>query len=219
MINTFHDMRLKMLTPLGRLALPQGYWHNPNNTSCHLTFDDGPFPETTPALLELLAKTKTKATFFFCGRNVERHPNLVEMTAREGHQIGNHTQNHPPLLALSNRKFEQELDRTNELIKDATGSVAKLFRPPYAIIDHGKARIVTERGMRLVYWGAFAEDWNPIGASEVSRRIMAQIRPGSLIVLHESKHLASQCLDSTKLILEHAKLRGLTFDTMEYLDA
>lgn len=215
MLEVLHDMRLKTLTPLGKLVLPHGYWQNADNSdnsARHLTFDDGPLPQTTPALLELLAQTGTKATFFFCGRKIERHPDLVAKTALDGHEIGNHTYNHLPLLSLSNRKFEQELDRTNELIQDITGKAATLFRPPYAIIDHSKARAVAERKMSLVYWGAFAEDWNPIGAREVTRRIMAQIRPGSLIVLHESERLASQCLDSTKMILGETKSRGLTFD-------
>lgn len=214
MLNALHDIRLKMATPIMRLALPRGYWHNSNSSACNLTFDDGPFPETTPALLEILAQNDVKATFFFCGRNIERFPNLVEMTSREGHEIGNHTYNHFSLLKIGNRKFEQELDQTNQLINDITGSTAKLFRPPYAIIDPIKARIVAERKMLLVYWGAFAEDWNPIGAKEVTRRIMAQIRPSSLIVLHESKHLRNQCLDSTNLILEKAKSRGVSFDTI-----
>lgn len=214
MLNAFHDMRLKLLAPMGQLALPRGYWHNPDNSDCNLTFDDGPFPETTPALLEMLSQTGIKATFFFCGRNIERYPDLVATAARDGHQIGNHTHNHYPLLGISNRKFEQELDSTNELIKDITGRATKFFRPPYAVIDQSKARIVADRNMSLVYWGAVAEDWNPIGAQEVTRRIMAQISPGSLIVLHESKHLANQCLESTKMILEKAKSRGLSFDTI-----
>ncbi len=214
MLDAFHDMRLKILSPIGQLALPRGYRHNPDNSACHLTFDDGPFPETTPALLETLAQFGIKATFFYCGKNIQLYPHLVEMAARDGHEIGNHTHNHLPLLAISRRKFEQELDSTNKSIEDITGKPARVFRPPYVIIDHSKARVVAERNMSLVCWGAIAEDWNPIGAKEVTRRIVAQTRPGSLIVLHESKHLASQCLDSTRMILDNAKSRGLTFDTI-----
>lgn len=214
MIDAFHDIRLKMLAPLARPIMPRGYWHNPDSSACHLTFDDGPFRKTTPDLLELLAQSGIKATFFFCGRNIQRYPQLVEMAARDGHEIGNHTHNHLPILTISNRTFEKELDRTNKLIEDITGKPARVFRPPYAFIDPIKARIVAERNMSLVYWGAVAEDWNPIGAKEVTRRILAQTRPGSLIVLHESERLASQCLDSTGMILEKAKSRGLTFDTI-----
>lgn len=212
MLDAFHDMRLKILAPMGRLVLPRGYWHDPDSSACHLTFDDGPFPETTPALLEMLAQAGIKATFFFCGRNILRYPHLVEMAARDGHEIGNHTHNHLPLLSISNRTFEHELDRTNELIEDITGMAARVFRPPYGIINKNKAQAVAERNMSLVYWGAIAEDWNPVGAREVTRRIMAQARPGALIVLHESKLFASQCLDSTRMILEKAKARNLTFD-------
>ncbi|MBK9143546.1 MAG: polysaccharide deacetylase family protein [Candidatus Melainabacteria bacterium] len=218
MIDAFHDMRLKLLAPLGRFAMPDGYWENPASTAerpaCHLTFDDGPFPETTPRLLELLEREGIKATFFFMGRNVLKYPHLAAMVARAGHEIGNHTHNHLPLLAMPGRVFESELDRTSELIFDAAGVRTRVFRPPFGIIDRGKALAVAERDMRLVYFGAVAEDWNPIGAREVARRIMAQIRPGSLVVLHESKHFASQCLDSTATIIERARERGLFFDTI-----
>lgn len=210
-------MRLKLLAPVGRLAMPAGYWHNPDLSEaspCHLTFDDGPFPETTPYLLELLEAAGIKATFFFMGSNILKHPKLAAMTASAGHEIGNHTHNHFPLPTISDKAFENELDGTNDLILDTTGVVSRVFRPPFGIIDKNKARLVNDRNIQLVYWGAIAEDWHPIGAKETTRRIIAQSKPGTLMVLHESKLLSRQCLSATRMLIEQSKQLGFHFDTI-----
>lgn len=215
MIKSLVDLKMDMMTGACRNVLPSGYWHHPDDSPespCHMTFDDGPFPETTPKLLEVLNDHNIKATFFFTGKNVEQYPELVRQTMQAGHQIGNHTYKHLPPLLISKGLFEQEVDATNRLIKNACGEAPKVFRPPYGLIDTNKASTLQEREMMCVYWGPVAEDWNEVGVSEVVRRIVRQTRNGSVIVLHESRKNSKQCLQSTHEIVKWANEKGYQFD-------
>lgn len=202
------------MTGTARSILPDGYWHHPEDSAespCHLTFDDGPFPETTPRLLEMLAEHDVKATFFFTGRNVEQYPELAKLTKDQGHQIGNHTYSHVAPLIVSKSLFEKEVDATSRLIKEATGEAPTLFRPPYGLIDPKKSFSLKERNLKCVYWGPVAEDWNDVGVHEVVRRITRQTRAGSLIVLHESKRNSRQCVTATHEIVKWSVSRGHRF--------
>jgi len=215
MIKTLLDAKMDMLSGACRSVLPSGYWHHPDDNSdspCHLTFDDGPFPETTPKLLQILADNNIKATFFFTGSNVELYPELVKQTKEQGHEIGNHTYRHLPPLFIPKGLFEKEVDATNLLIRNACGEAPGVFRPPYGLLDPDKATALTARDMLCVYWGPIAEDWNDVGVPEVVRRIVRQTREGSLIVLHESRRNSHQCVKSTYEIVKWAKERGLKFD-------
>lgn len=195
-----------------RSVLPHGYWHNEEqDAECHLTFDDGPCPDTTPQLLQMLKDYNVKATFFFTGTNAERYPELVKQTVEEGHQIGNHTHRHLPPLFISKSVFQQEVDEASSMIERAAGQAPTILRPPYGLIDHDKAAFLAERKLLCVYWGAVAEDWQTLGPSEVARRIIRQTSAGSLIVLHESRHNARQCLKSTLEIVKWALQKGLKF--------
>jgi len=215
MIKSLLDLKMDMMTGACRSVLPSGYWHHPEDSvdsPCHMTFDDGPFPETTPKLLQILNEHNVKATFFFTGSNVEQFPELVKMTREHGHQIGNHTYKHLPPLFIPKGLFEKEVDATSLLIKNACGEAPTVFRPPYGLIDSDKASTLTERDLTCVYWGPVAEDWNDVGVSEVVRRIVRQTRSGSLIVLHESRRNSRQCLKSTEEILKWSVAKGLKFD-------
>ncbi|MBX9694521.1 MAG: polysaccharide deacetylase family protein [Cyanobacteria bacterium] len=219
MNQTLQVKKLELLSTIGKKLLPRGYWHNPNshsedNAACHLTFDDGPLPETTPRLLDMLADFKIKATFFFTGRNARRYPDLVKRAAKEGHEIGNHSTNHLPLWMASASFIQGEIDDTSRTILQLTGSNPVVFRPPYGLIDDRGAKIVESRDMKLVYWGTLAEDWSNIGSEEVALRTIRQLRQGSLIVLHEHSRFPDQCIDATQRILSHSNEKGLRYGTI-----
>lgn len=206
-------MRIACLTSTSRFFLPDGYWRSPGG-EYNLTFDDGPFPETTPRLLDLLGEFNVLATFFFTGENCERYPELVSLTAEAGHEIGNHSSSHRPFPLMSAKTIESEIDKTNELIFDLTGKAPASFRPPYGIIDGRAAKALRERSMTPVYWGTLAEDWLPQGAQRVASRTIRQLKGDTLIVLHEGRSLSDQCTGATEILLEHARDQGLTFDTV-----
>lgn len=206
-----HNIKFGLLTSIAKQFLPGGYWsknrHHSENTPgakhpvLHLTFDDGPSPGTTQPLLDLLAQEDVKATFFFVGENVRRYPELVEAVAKAGHHIGNHSLNHPFLPRLSLSEMEKQIDTTNDEIESIIGAKPKLFRPPYGLIDSRGARLLSERHMSTVYWGAVADDWQPLGAPVVVKRIMRQLPKEELIVLHEGVDIASQNLDACRQVI------------------
>ncbi|HEY9775138.1 MAG TPA: polysaccharide deacetylase family protein [Planktothrix sp.] len=209
--------KMELLKFLCKRILPHGHWGAPKaapGETPHLvlTFDDGPFPETTLPLLELLDEEQVKATFFVMGRRVQKHQELLQKIAERGHQIGNHSFSHQFMPAMSTKKIEYEIESTNQLIKDATGSTPLIFRPPFGLIDHRAARMLQERSMKMVYWGAVSEDWLGIGEPRVVRRTLRRLQHGSMIVLHEGRTIANQTLGATRKIIQQAKLQGYTFD-------
>jgi len=149
-----------------------------------LTFDDGPSP-ATGQILDLLGERQIKATFFVCGMNAERHPEIVRRLAAEGHTIGNHTYSHPFAYLLGRRRLAEEIDRTQEALERLTGQRPKLFRPPYGARWFGMFRVLRERGLRLVQWSDTGYDWKLEGAA-IARATLEKLQPGSIILLHDA---------------------------------
>jgi peptidoglycan/xylan/chitin deacetylase (PgdA/CDA1 family) len=208
--------KIALVTKLGKCVLPRGYWgqagaHYERDPHVYMTFDDGPHPDTTPQLLELLAENGLHATFFLIGSNCERHPELVKSIHDAGHTIGNHTYSHIPMPLISTSKIESEIARTNDIIEQIVGEAPTIFRPPFGIMDHRTAKILKEREMTPVYWGSAPEDWLIPGPSRVIRRVMWKITDGTLIVLHEGGLLASQTLTAAKEIVYRCKSLGYQF--------
>ena len=206
------------LTGFARTVLPGGYWaHNDKNEGqnarpiLNLTYDDGPCPATTSRLLDLLDKEQIKATFFCIGQNIERHPQLVEEIFSRGHTVANHSWNHSFLPALTRAGMALQIDKTNELLASITGETPTLFRPPYGIMDSRCAKLLKERRMTAVYWGAVSEDWRNIGVDNVVAHIMARLPSAPLIVMHEGDEVAEQCLAASKTIISRVKDQGYTF--------
>jgi peptidoglycan-N-acetylglucosamine deacetylase len=128
----------------------------------HLTFDDGPSAETTPQLLDHLKEARIKATFFVVGRNIEHASGraIIERMAAEGHQIGNHTYNHPNLTQLDGARIEQEIRQTEDLIGPLDNGT-KVFRPPFGFRNGAVDRAAKALGYRSVLWDFCAWDWRP----------------------------------------------------------
>ncbi|MBI1271074.1 polysaccharide deacetylase family protein [bacterium] len=209
------DIRLKLLRQAARKVLPDGYWEN-HLGDCHLTFDDGPFPETTPYLAELLFEKSVGATFFFTGENARKYPELVRTVVEAGHQVGNHSYSHLFCYAESQEAFRRSLELTNNYIEEASGKRPVVYRPPFGIIDKSRALTVEAMGMKLVYWGALAEDWQALGEVEVVRRIDKQLEPGTIIVLHETEKNRSQCLNATGMVIDRVREQGFEFDAIAH---
>jgi peptidoglycan/xylan/chitin deacetylase (PgdA/CDA1 family) len=212
--DNFSVWKMDGLTRLGQRILPRGYWGcdvNSGSSSVALTFDDGPCPDTTPYLLELLEQVEVRATFFVIGSHVSRHERLLDQIHRAGHTVASHSFHHHFMPALSTRSLEKEIDRTNHAIREVTGAAPELFRPPYGVMDERLGKCLAERRMLPVYWGVVPEDWHGPGAASVINRTMTRLRPGSLIVLHEMPRIAKQTLAAAKEIIVKAKQTGYDF--------
>jgi peptidoglycan-N-acetylglucosamine deacetylase len=150
-----------------------------------LTFDDGPHPESTPWLLEELETYGLRATFFLVGRQVERFPELAQRIADEGHDLANHTYDHPDLRQLGDGAIDTQLRVTNEIITEVAGVTPRWFRPPFgATNDRVRARVVAH-GMTEVIWSLDTHDWR---ASVSEADIIAAVTSaenGDVVLAHD----------------------------------
>jgi len=151
-----------------------------------LTFDDGPLPPYSDQILDILQSRKVQATFFVCGKDVEKHPQIVRRIHSDGHTIGNHTWSHPYLYFMSREKITEEIDRTQNAIHQATGYTPKLFRPPYGGRWFGLYPVLRDRGLHLVQWSVSGDDWK-VGAVDIAATVRNGLRPGAVILLHDGR--------------------------------
>jgi len=153
-----------------------------------ITFDDGP-GKYTLQILDTLDKYGVKAIFFLVGRNVEIHPDLVKEIHRRGHIIGNHSYSHSPLLLLWGfDRVYKEIDSTNKLIERITGEKVIFFRPPYGRYSRAMDSVVRVLGMKVILWNDDSEDWKNLPKPLLISNILRQVKPGSIILLHERRN-------------------------------
>jgi len=180
-----------------------------------LTFDDGPHPVGTPAVLEVLAAARAPATFFLVGEQVERQPSLAAEIVAEGHDIALHCRRHRNLLRLTPRQIRDDLDRAAATIADATGRAPLLHRPPYGIFSASGLRIVRRRGWEPLLWSRWGRDWAASAtAGSIAARATRNLRAGDVILLHDSDAYSSpdswrRTVASLPLILERLADLGL----------
>lgn len=148
-----------------------------------LTFDDGPSPDTA-RVLDVLKRENVKATFFLCGANAERYPELVRRIRDEGHVIGNHTYSHPWLYLKSEAVIAAEIDRTQDVLERVSGRRPTLFRPPFGVRWFGLWPLLRERGLTMVMWNDRAVDGGE-GAAGLVRTALGGLRPGAIVLLHD----------------------------------
>ncbi len=165
-----------------RKLFPGLIWTIPNDENrVFLTFDDGPDPEVTPWVLDLLGKHNAKATFFCLGKNVEKYPDLFQRIKDEGHAVGNHTYSHPDGWRTKNRDYFADIERADRLI----GS--RLFRPPYGRITPSQIRVLKKK-YKIVMWDLLPGDFDPkTSVEKCTRRIEKYTQSGSVVVLHENR--------------------------------
>jgi peptidoglycan/xylan/chitin deacetylase (PgdA/CDA1 family) len=182
-----------------------------------MTFDDGPSPETTPRLLDILKQRNIKATFFMIGQNAERNPAIVKRILAEGHEIGNHSWTHPQLSKLSDDRVTEEINKTQNAIKDASGYTPVLMRPPYgAITARQKDWIEKQFGLSVIIWSVDPFDWKRPGASVIEERILAGARPGAIVLSHD---IHKQTVDAMPATLDALAAKGFKFVTVSQLIA
>jgi len=148
-----------------------------------LTFDDGP-GEATPQILDILKKANIRATFFLCGENVERFPDLARRIADEGHEIGNHTYSHPYLFWKTPGRIVREITRAQAVIARSTGCQPRVFRPPYGVRWFGLFPILSQNHLSPVMWSVSGADWR-LPAAKIGSRVIRKAKPGSIILLHD----------------------------------
>ncbi len=158
-----------------------------SGTGYALTFDDGPHPQGTPAVLEILARERVSATFFLVGEQVRRDPGLAREIIDAGHGIGLHCDRHRNLLRLAPRQVRADIARAQEAIEQATGRSVRLYRPPYGVLNASALRIARAHGWRTLLWSHFGKDWQAQATPEsIAARVTLGAGEGSVLLLHDA---------------------------------
>ena len=153
-----------------------------------LTFDDGPHPEGTPRVLDLLDEAQVNAIFFLVGEQVERFPELAAEIERRGHQIGIHGYRHRVMARLPADAVRLDLERATEVIGER-----RLHRPPLGIYSDAGLRAVRERGLEPLLWSRWGKDWRRLTTPQrIARRAARDLRAGDVILLHDADHYSSR---------------------------
>ena len=190
---------------------------NVESNTVAMTFDDGPHPKLTPRLLDLLKERGIKATFFVIGKCVAEYPDIAKRIVDEGHEIANHTWNHPQLPKLSPTAFAAEITQTNEAIKQATGILPVTMRPPYGAINAGiTQRLNEEYGLSVILWSVDPQDWKIRKADHVSSHIIKNAAPGAIILAHD---IHASTIDAMPAALDALQAKGYKFVTVSELIA
>lgn len=194
-------------------------WEGPvDEKTVYLTFDDGPIPEVTPWVLEQLKQFDAKASFFCIGDNVQKHPEIFRQIIAEDHSIGNHTFNHlngwktsTPEYVLNTLKAQQTLEKNfpeKEHIRNP------LFRPPYGKLKGRQAKELQKRGFRIVMWSIISMDYAQISAQKCLNNVLKNVKPGSIIVFHDSFKAHNNVTEVLPKLLEQLRAEGYSFEKL-----
>lgn len=184
-----------------------------------LTFDDGPSPTFTPQIINLLNKNKAKATFFVTGKQAEKFPELIKLTASQGHSIGNHMYQHQLISRLSLEALIDDLSRANKIIFDLTGTAPHFFRPPDGYYDETIVKAAEALNYQVVIWtwSQDTRDWSGISAAKISERVIDNAKPGDIILLHDQGGDRSNTVEALEIILSALTKEGYKFVTLDEL--
>ncbi len=196
------------LVPVRRIGDLPGSGVGPADKVAALTFDDGPDPNFTPKVLDVLAQRQVPATFFMIGWEAAASPDLVRRIAAAGDGVGSHTWNHLDLTRLDEAGMVVQVDRTEALLSSETGWKVTCIRPPQGHENPGLVRRLSERGLSTVLWSADTRDWTRPGTDTIVRRALANLSPGAIILLHDGGGDRGETLAALPRIIETVQSQG-----------
>ena len=178
-----------------------------------ITFDDGPGPHTEK-LLDVLKARDAKATFFMLGSLVGGRPDTVKRMVDEGHEVANHTWNHPDLRTIGADGVTSQLSRTQDAIEAASGVEPQLMRPPYGATNGTAVDAIAAQGLSIIMWDVDTEDWKNRSASETTSRALASAHEGAIILFHD---IHPSTVDAAPGIIDALHSQGYTLVTVSNL--
>jgi len=174
-----------------------------------LTFDDGPIPEVTPLVINILKKYNVKATFFCVGENVQKYPEVFKLLIEDGHAIGNHTYHHVKAWKTDYKSYLSEVEECNKLVN------SNLFRPPHGQITRKIAKTLS-KDYRIIMWSALTGDYaKKLSGDQCLVNAIKNTRPGSIIVFHDSLKARERMEYALPLYIQYCMKQGYSFATLE----
>lgn len=159
----------------------------PIQNAVYLTFDDGPIPEVTEWVLDVLKEHQMPATFFCVGENIQKNPTIFERLINEKHSIGNHTYNHNDGWKTDLEVYQESILKTEKVILDRVGKVSKIFRPPYGKITPKQALFVKKQGYEIIMWDVLSADFDVNQSPEQClNNLKIYTQKGSIVVFHDN---------------------------------
>jgi peptidoglycan/xylan/chitin deacetylase (PgdA/CDA1 family) len=191
-------------------------WKIPNSEKkIYLTFDDGPIPEITEWLLNLLKKENIKATFFCIGENIQKHPQIFKQIISNDHSIGNHTFNHLNGWNTSTENYIKNIKLCDSIIRTTSNNLiqSKLFRPPYGRIKNKQIRALEKLGYKTIMWEVLSYDFDhSLSADKCLENTLKNISSGSIIVFHDSIKASKNLQFVLPRLIQQVKEKGFVFD-------
>lgn len=199
---------LQYLTPSGLIFQVKPEAGTP---ALYLTFDDGPIPEVTPLVLDILKSYNAKATFFCVGDNVRKYPDLFERVKADGHSVGNHTFSHLNGHYTDNDLWYEDIEKGQELI------CTNLLRPPYGRIRYKQIKYLRAK-YKIIMWSVLTGDYDhQLTKEQVLENALKYSHNGSIIVFHDSIKASERMLHALPKVLEHFTNKGYRFKAINYL--
>lgn len=156
-----------------------------NEKKIALTFDDGPTPEITPRVLEILRHEGVQATFFLVGSRIDDHPEIARAIVEAGHAIGNHSYSHQSLRGKSALSIRADIEKAEHSIQSATGQRTTIFRAPYGLWSRRLLDVSESLGYKAAHWTISSRDWRRLSARTITHRCLSKAHPGAIILLHD----------------------------------
>ena len=182
-----------------------------------LTFDDGPWPKYTEAVLAELAKYDVKATFFMIGRQVYRYPNLTKRIRAEGHALGNHTQAHVYSSKASPAQVRAQMAECQTAIQKVAGVKPNWYRPPGGVLTPVVGRETSRYGLKVAMWTVDPQDWRKPPVTAIVQDVIKNVKPGAVVLMHDGGGDRSRTVESLGPIIRELKKQGYTFVTLDEL--
>lgn len=196
-------------------------YHGDRTRPCiALTFDDGP-SESTPQILDLLHRYNAPATFFQCGANVRRLPEIARVVRSSGHEIGNHSYTHPPFYFQSANFIYDEFRRTQDAIEDVVHLTPSLLRAPFGVRWFGFRRMQRHLNLQGVMWTVMSNDWS-LPQDGILARVLHAARNGGIVCLHDGRELRknpgiTNTIEAVRRVLPALAARGYHFETVSQI--
>ena len=199
----------------------KAFCNNPLETEkkIALTFDDGPTPYTLE-VLDLLKKYNAKATFFCIGKNIEKHPEILQRIIDEGHLVGNHSYSHSKFFDFYNAdKIKEELQKTDALLEKFTSKKINFFRPPYGVTTPSIRRALKITGHKVIGWNIRSLDGGTKNQELIFNRIIKRVSPGGIVLLHDTGSHSVLVLEQFLQFLQQNKYEVISVEELLHLNA